>query len=177
MKPCHLCFDPFRSCFWALDDGACLYQLSTDWTVCACFDLSSLLACHHWLMTIAIARNATLLFYFADALVCIHPSCMQQPWILFSMPADALPLQSCPCDEPPHQDGSPVEDLVVSVALEQTALAHILNAEGEKIQKAVAISDDIDALLRVNASVQETISQTIKLETILTEKLKTAKEL
>ena len=32
-----------------------------------------------------------------------------------------------------------ITDLIQSVALEETALSHILNAEGEKIQKVVAI--------------------------------------
>lgn len=34
-----------------------------------------------------------------------------------------------------------VTDLIESVALQETALSHILNAEGEKIQKVVATSD------------------------------------
>ena len=33
-----------------------------------------------------------------------------------------------------------ITDIIESVALEQTALSHILNAEGEKIQKVVSIS-------------------------------------
>ena len=32
-----------------------------------------------------------------------------------------------------------ITDLIQSVALEETALSHILNAEGEKIQKMVAL--------------------------------------
>lgn len=32
-----------------------------------------------------------------------------------------------------------ITDLIESVALEETALSHILNAEGEKIQKMVAL--------------------------------------
>lgn len=31
-----------------------------------------------------------------------------------------------------------ISDIIESVALEQTGLSHILNAEGEKIQKVVA---------------------------------------
>ena len=34
-----------------------------------------------------------------------------------------------------------ITDLIQSVALEETALSHILNAEGEKIQKMVALPD------------------------------------
>ena len=32
-------------------------------------------------------------------------------------------------------------DIIESVALQETALSHILNAEGEKIQKMVALPD------------------------------------
>lgn len=34
-----------------------------------------------------------------------------------------------------------ITDIIESVALEETALSHILNAEGEKIQKMVAMDD------------------------------------
>ena len=34
-----------------------------------------------------------------------------------------------------------ITDIIESVALEETALSHILNAEGEKIQKMVAMPD------------------------------------
>jgi hypothetical protein len=67
-----------------------------------------------------------------------------------------------------------ITDIVESVALEQTALSHILNAEGEKIQKiledercATSNSD----ILKVNESVQTTINSITRLETILQGKL------
>lgn len=34
-----------------------------------------------------------------------------------------------------------VTDIIASVALQETALSHILNAEGEKIQKMVSLPD------------------------------------
>ena len=34
-----------------------------------------------------------------------------------------------------------ITDIIESVALEETALSHILNAEGEKIQKMVAMQE------------------------------------
>ena len=34
-----------------------------------------------------------------------------------------------------------ITDLIESIALEETALSHILNAEGEKLQKVLAMED------------------------------------
>lgn len=73
-----------------------------------------------------------------------------------------------------------ITDIVESVALEQTALSHILNAEGEKIQKVLEICDfnkekcnncDTDNILKVNESVQTTINAVTRLETVLHGKL------
>lgn len=63
-----------------------------------------------------------------------------------------------------------VSDIIESVALEQTGLSHILNAEGEKIQKAVA-SGTIAQMLAVNKSVQHMVSTVAHLEMILQSKL------
>ena len=48
-----------------------------------------------------------------------------------------------------------ITDLIQSVALEETALSHILNAEGEKLQKIMSF-DDIapDTVLMANRSVK-----------------------
>ncbi|MEG2205954.1 MAG: hypothetical protein RRY03_04695, partial [Oscillospiraceae bacterium] len=63
-------------------------------------------------------------------------------------------------------------DLMESVALEETGLSHIINAEGEKIQKFVAMPGVTAAqLLDVNTSVQQTINAISKLEMILQSKL------
>ncbi|MEG0228517.1 MAG: hypothetical protein RR446_01045 [Lachnospiraceae bacterium] len=58
-----------------------------------------------------------------------------------------------------------------SIALMEVSIAHILNAEGEKIQKAVAESSCISQLLEVNESVRETIVSATHLEQVLFEKL------
>ncbi|MEG1499614.1 MAG: hypothetical protein RR400_00875, partial [Clostridia bacterium] len=67
-------------------------------------------------------------------------------------------------------------DIVSSVALEQAALSHILNAEGEKIQAIIA-QPGVSAgeLLSVNTSVQETIDSISQLECILKQKIKLVK--
>ncbi len=64
-----------------------------------------------------------------------------------------------------------ITDIIESVALEQTALSHILNAEGEKIQKVVADATTTDEMLAVNKSVQSMVNAISRLEMILQSKL------
>lgn len=67
-------------------------------------------------------------------------------------------------------------DIIESVALQQTALSHILNAEGKKIQKAVALDLNLEELLAINESVRKTVNSVINLENILLEKLTKSEE-
>ncbi len=69
-----------------------------------------------------------------------------------------------------------ISDIITSVALEQTALSHILNAEGEKIQKIVAVADNVDDMLEVNKSVESMVNTITKLEFILHNKLELFKD-
>ncbi|MEG0874597.1 MAG: hypothetical protein RSB05_03595 [Clostridiales bacterium] len=65
-----------------------------------------------------------------------------------------------------------IADLIESVALEETGISHILNAEGEKIQAFVAMPGvTADQLLAVNQSVQNTVNAITRLEMILQSKL------
>lgn len=64
-----------------------------------------------------------------------------------------------------------IADIIESIALEETGLAHIINAEGEKIQKALCLSKDIDDLVAVNESVKDTLVNIIKLQMLLQFKL------
>ena len=62
--------------------------------------------------------------------------------------------------------------LLQSIALEETAISHILNAEGEKIQKSLTLHTcEVKDLLDVNKSVQDTIEKVTCLEVVLKEKL------
>ncbi len=65
-----------------------------------------------------------------------------------------------------------VTDIIQSVALEQAALSHILNAEGEKLQCIIA-SDctTTDEILCTNESVRSMVDSVAKLEMILQYKL------
>lgn len=65
-----------------------------------------------------------------------------------------------------------ITDIIESVALEETALSHILNAEGEKIQKVVAMQDVTpEVLLATNKSVESMVNAVSRLEMILHSKL------
>lgn len=64
-----------------------------------------------------------------------------------------------------------ISDIIESVALEQTAIAHILNAEGEKLQKITQTACNPNQLLAVNDSVQSMVSALTKLELLLQSKL------
>lgn len=62
--------------------------------------------------------------------------------------------------------------LVQSIALEETAISHILNAEGEKIQKILSMHDcNKKDIVEVNKSVEDMIDKITSLEIILKSKL------
>lgn len=63
-----------------------------------------------------------------------------------------------------------ISDIITSVALEQTALAHILNAEGEKIQSVIQVGTP-DEMLCVNKSVRDMVDTIARLELLLLSKL------
>lgn len=65
-----------------------------------------------------------------------------------------------------------VTDLIESIALEETALSHILNAEGEKLQRIIAMQDaDFCKIIETNESVVNMVGAVGDLELILKEKL------
>lgn len=65
-----------------------------------------------------------------------------------------------------------ITDLIVSVALQQAALSHILNAEGEKIQKVLSLEQLAPAtILRTNRSVESMVNSISNLESILNDKI------
>jgi hypothetical protein len=71
-----------------------------------------------------------------------------------------------------------INDIIESIALEEAALAHILNAEGEKIQKVVNDKcTSVEGILNVNKSVNETIKNVIKMQMLLQFKLENAQKL
>lgn len=77
----------------------------------------------------------------------------------------------CHCHKP-HSCGCS-KDLFESIALVESAIAEILNAESEKLQKSVRLACDIDDLLDINKSVRSTLIHTTFLEQTLFAKLET----
>lgn len=62
--------------------------------------------------------------------------------------------------------------LVQSIALEEAAISHILNAEGEKIQKVLSLHNcNTEDLLKVNQSVEDMVDKITNLEIVLKSKL------
>jgi len=66
-------------------------------------------------------------------------------------------------------------DLLVSIALEEAALAHLVNAEAEKVQLLTgedpAVEFDVDDLINVNESVRKVVITAIKMQMLLQFKL------
>ena len=82
----------------------------------------------------------------------------------------SMPVIAMPCN--PITMAQAVTDLLESIALEETALSHILNAEGEKIQKVLAQEPaDFCRIVEVNESVVNMVSAVSNLELILKDKL------
>ena len=67
-----------------------------------------------------------------------------------------------------------ITDIVTSVALLESALSHILNAEGEKMERIIDMEDVTEAeLLCMNRSSENMIDAITRLEMILHAKLET----
>lgn len=82
-----------------------------------------------------------------------------------SMPVIGMPVNPITIDQA-------VNDLIESIALEETALSHILNAEGEKLQRVIGMEDvNFCQLMEVNESVANMVSVVSSLELVLKEKL------
>lgn len=69
------------------------------------------------------------------------------------------------------------EEIISSVASVETALSHILNAEGEKIQAVLRRCGDTDRIRQVNADVCRTVTAITQLEQVLYAKMQIALEL
>ena len=66
----------------------------------------------------------------------------------------------------------PRSQAITSVALQQAALSHILNAEGEKLQKILSFEDlRTETILQANKSVESMVDAVSGLELILKQKL------
>ncbi|MEG0365335.1 MAG: hypothetical protein RR585_00770 [Coprobacillus sp.] len=65
-----------------------------------------------------------------------------------------------------------VGDIIESVAMEESSISHVLNAEGEKLQTIINMDDvSYSDLIAANKSVKNTIDSVIQLELNLQKKL------
>ena len=77
-----------------------------------------------------------------------------------------------------------INSIIMSISMEEMAIAHILNAEGEKLQYVLGTLEGRDPgeitlcdILAVNKSIQETLKEARKTERLLQFKLEEAREL
>ena len=65
-----------------------------------------------------------------------------------------------------------ITDLIESIAMQERALSHILNAESEKMQTVINMEGvTAQQLLQLNRSVEQMVNTATRLETILQTKL------
>lgn len=65
-----------------------------------------------------------------------------------------------------------IADIISSIVAEESAIAHILNAESEKLQTIINMADaSVSDLMAANQSVKKTVDTVIQLESALKSKL------
>ncbi len=84
--------------------------------------------------------------------------------------------QHCCCD-PCCAPEESLSEVLESIALLETALSCILNAQGESLQKMVAESDSLEEMLEANQQVSQTITKVTRLEQVLYCKLEALEQI
>lgn len=88
-----------------------------------------------------------------------------------------MSMPSLPEPNPDLTKEQALNMILTSIALEETALSHIINAEGEKIQSVLAhYPCNVDAILSVNNSVKETLEVVMQNQMLLKSKMEKALE-
>ncbi len=91
-----------------------------------------------------------------------------------------MSLPTFPQIDPPLTREGSLNDIISSIAAEELSLSHILNAEGEKLQyvlgslPGLAEAATLDQVMQTNQSVQETLSNVMEQQMLLTSKLTSA---
>ena len=67
-----------------------------------------------------------------------------------------------------------INSIQTSIAMEEAALSHILNAEGEKIQYVLAKCADVEAVIKTNESVKALVDSISDLQLTLKSKMRLA---
>ncbi len=65
-----------------------------------------------------------------------------------------------------------IDEIIHSISLEEKSIANLLNAEGQKIQRALECTSDVDEIICLNNSVSNTVQDITSLEIVLLNKLK-----
>ena len=88
-----------------------------------------------------------------------------------------MSLPTFPQIDPPLTREGSLNEIISSIAAEELSLSHILNAEGEKLQYVLGTLPGLEEaaateeVLRVNRSVQETLSGIVEQQMVLSSKL------
>ena len=91
-----------------------------------------------------------------------------------------MSLPTFPKIDPPLSREGSLNEIISSIAAEELSLSHILNAEGEKLQYVLGTlpgleeAANFDEVMKVNRSVQDTLSDVMEQQTLLTAKLSAA---
>gem|GEM_PF-6259653 len=99
--------------------------------------------------------------------------------VIEDTPEPQAPVMSLRLPEPPPRDRV-ISQLLYSIALEETALAALINAEAEKVQavgRNLARPCTFDDVLTFQRSVAEVMQTVVRKEEILLKKLQTVMEL
>ena len=91
-----------------------------------------------------------------------------------------MSLPTFPKIDPPLSREGSLNEIISSIAAEELSLSHILNAEGEKLQYVLGTLPGLeeaagfDEVMKVNRSVQDTLSDVMEQQSLLTAKLSAA---
>ena len=91
-----------------------------------------------------------------------------------------MSLPTFPQIDPPLSREGSLNEIISSIAAEELSLSHILNAEGEKLQYVLGTLPGLEdaaafeEVMKVNRSVQDTLSDVMEQQTLLTAKLTAA---
>ena len=91
-----------------------------------------------------------------------------------------MSLPTFPQIDPPLTREGSLNEIISSIAAEELSLSHILNAEGEKLQYVLGTLPGLESaaaleeVMQVNQSVQETLSNVMEQQMLLTGKLTSA---
>ncbi|MDL2301705.1 hypothetical protein LJC58_05035 [Lachnospiraceae bacterium OttesenSCG-928-D06] len=171
-----ICYDNNENCFWTLskDAKASIFKLDSTLREIRCIRVSFPECSEIALKGIACGTSKNhLVISTENFLITMNKNNTADYTI--SQKADSIKeptLEPTLCPTPtPAQSHS---DLIESIALMEASLAHILNAEGEKLQKVIACSNNFCELMKVNNSVCCTIKNVTELEKVLLDKLREA---